>query len=110
FFDADTKGVASRLLEVGQEVNEIISEIDEKSFNENGSKISLYENTLNVGAYIFYKQGGDTGKLEDILVPLMKIDNDKIFDDAEKFIDENHDATRCKNNNFDKKKSLISTA
>lgn len=110
FFDADNKGVASRLVEVGKEVNKIINEIDEKSFNENGLKISLFEEKLKIGAYIFYKLGEDTGKLEDILVPLMKKGNDKIFDDAEKFIDENHDKTRCTGNNFDKKKSLVCTA
>ena len=108
FFDADNKGVGNRLIEVGKEMNEIISEIDEKSFIKNAHKVSLFEDKLNVGVYIFYKQGEDTGKLEDILVPLMKIDNDKIFEDAERFIDENHDEARCKANNFDKKKSLVS--
>lgn len=109
FFDADNKGFKTRLVEVGKEINEIIGEIEEKSFIENGHKISLFEDSLNVGVYIFYKQGQETGKLEDILVPLMKIGNEKIFEDAEKFIDENHDETRCIGNNFDKKKSLVST-
>lgn len=103
FFDADSRGVASRLIEVGKEINEIINEIDENSFVENAYKISLFQDKLNVGVYIFYKQGEDTGKLEDILVPIMKVDNDKIFEDAEKFIDENHDANRITRNNFDKK-------
>lgn len=109
FFDADSRGVGSRLIEVGGEMNEIISEINENPFIENAYKISLFEDKLNVGVYIFYKQGEETGKLEDILVPLMKVDNDKIFDDAEKFIGENHDDTRIKANNFDKKKSIVCT-
>ncbi len=109
FFDADNKGVSNRLVEIGKEINEIINEIGEKTFIKNGHKVSLFEDTLNVGTYIFYKQGEDTGKLEDILVPLMKLNNDKIFEDAERFIDENHNVARCRANNFDKKKSLVST-
>ncbi|MBK9356830.1 MAG: hypothetical protein IPN08_05495 [Bacteroidales bacterium] len=109
FFDADNKGVKNRLVEVAKEINEVIGEIEENSFIENGHVISLFENKLKVGAYIFYKHGEDSGKLEDILVPLMKLENDKIFEEAEKFIDENYDAKRCVANNFDKKKSLVST-
>lgn len=108
FLDADNKGVDKRLIEVGDEMQEIITEIGEHSFNENGDSVSLFDGILNIGAYIFQKQGEDTGKLEDILVPIMKENNDKIFEAAEKFIDENYDSTRVNGKNFDHKKSLVS--
>lgn len=109
FLDADNKGVDKRLIEVVDEMHEIITEIGEHSFNENGDRVSLFDGMLNIGAYIFQKQGEDTGKLEDILVPIMKENNDKIFEAAEKFIDENYDSTRVIGNNFDQMKSLVST-
>ena len=109
FFDADEKGVTTRLNEVGKEINEIISEVDENSFHKNAQKISLFEDLLNIGAYIFSKKDAEMGKLEDILVPLMKLGNEQIFEEAEKYIDNNYNVTRIKKNNFDLKKSIVCT-
>lgn len=109
FLDADNKGVDARLIEIGNEINSKISEINESSFSENGKIVQLYDRRLNIGVYIFCTREGNTGKLEDILVPIMKLGNDKIFEDAEKFIQENYDENRCIGNNFNTQKSIVGT-
>ena len=70
---------------------------------------SLFEGKLKVGAFIFSKDGEETGKLEDILVPLMKQDNEQIFENAEGFIDRHYEESRCRGKKFDKGKSVIGT-
>ncbi len=49
---------------------------------------------MKIGAYIFTGLDNNLGKLEDILLPLMKVNNDGIFSSAESFLDANHDISR----------------
>jgi hypothetical protein len=87
FFDADAKGVAARLTEVRNEVREIFTSVPENAFPTNGS-YATYE-SIKLGSYIFTGQDNDKGKLEDILLPLMRTDNVDIFNNANTYI-ENH--------------------
>lgn len=103
FFDADQKGTSSRLSEIHAELKEII-EIE--SFNE--EKVINYRN-LKIGGYVF-ADDLDLGKLEDILLPLMKLKNEKIFEMAEKYYNSLLDEKRGKKKNRDIKKSIIGIA
>jgi hypothetical protein len=109
FLDADKIGVRERLSEVSSEVKVVIPEIEDNFITENGMRISLFEGKLKVGAFIFSKDGEETGKLEDILVPLMKQENEEIFENAEGFIDRHFEESRCRGKKFDKGKSVIGT-
>lgn len=84
FFDADDKGIALRLEKIKQELAEFLRDsIPVDYFQRNGSFHVI--NSITYGAYIFAKD--DTqGKLEDILVPLMKKANENIFDKAEEYL------------------------
>lgn len=108
FFDSDTKGTQVRLQEVASEIKEIIDAFDNDTFD--GNSTQLFDSKLSIGAYIFSAIDSDMGKLEDIMLPIMKQDNDNIFDNAESFIDENHDIERSKGKKFNKQKSIIGTA
>lgn len=92
FFDADTQGVMKRLASVKREIGEIITTIAEDDFSHNGH-FGFYEG-IKLGAYIFSDQDNNIGKLEDILLPIMKVDNDVIFKWADKFLDYFHDENR----------------
>jgi len=72
FFDADNKGIQKR----EEEISKLL-------------KIELKHNELknNYGLYIFNKNG--YGTLEDILLELMKKENEIIFESAQKYIQEN---------------------
>lgn len=107
FFDADEKGEKVRFDEVVSEIKEIFDDFDDSDFDK--KPVSLFEDKLAFGAYIFKKKGKDKGKLEDILLPLMKNGNDKIFEEAEIFIETHYDAKRAKGKRFNKEKSVIGT-
>ncbi|OQX21368.1 MAG: hypothetical protein BWK80_33620 [Desulfobacteraceae bacterium IS3] len=83
FFDADQKGILRRLDEVKQELAEFGCPISPDYFRQNGSIHII--NKITYGAYIFAKDD-DKGKLEDILVPMMKADNQEIFDKATEYL------------------------
>lgn len=82
-FDADDKGIEARLKEINAELKETISVLDQ-SIDANGAKIS-FEN-IDYGAYIFARPDESIGKLEDILLPLMRKENDAIFDSADNYL------------------------
>ncbi len=85
FFDADDKGVVRRLEEVKQELVEFSGcSIPSEYFQQNGSLHII--NGITYGSYIFAKDD-DKGKLEDILLPMMKADNQEIFQNAEKYLE-----------------------
>lgn len=107
FFDADDKGVKTRFGSIAKEIKEIIKDFDDVSNFD--KPIKLFNNKLTIGAFIFKKKGKNSGKLEDILLPLMKKDNDTIFKDAELFIDKSFDSKRITGNNFNKEKAIIGT-
>ena len=109
FFDADKMGVNKRLSDIADEIKEKMHEFEVGSLSENGQIVSLFEGKLKVGAFIFSKDGEETGKLEDILVPLMKQENEEIFENAEGFIDRHFEESRCRGKKFDKGKSVIGT-
>lgn len=84
FFDADADGVPARLAQVNAEVREVIESIQSDIFTANIS-YSLQEG-IKLGCCIFTGANNATGKLEDILVPLMKDGNNEIFDDADLYL------------------------
>lgn len=92
FFDADDKGVVVRIAEVKKEINEVIDEIPDESFTENSS-IVLKEG-LKIGSYIFSGNDNNTGKLEDILLPIMIENNEDIFNSANEFLEKHYDEDR----------------
>jgi hypothetical protein len=87
FFDADTKGVTVRLNEVIAEMKTVITSIPNTAFPNNGT-YGTYEG-IKLGCYIFTGIDNENGKLEDILVPLMQLDNEEIFNSADAYI-QNH--------------------
>lgn len=89
FFDADDKGLTNRLSRLNQEVKEVTGEAIFTAHNQ-----SIVSNGVKLGCFIFTGGDNNTGKLEDILVPLMKEDNEAIFENAQQYLDENHDSSR----------------
>lgn len=83
FFDADQKGTKARLHEICCELSEILKQ-----------EISLsgvpqqyrHANSITYAAQIFVEEGKLTGKLEDILLPLMRQNNEDIFQKAEDYV------------------------
>lgn len=107
FLDSDEKGVAKRLNELSSEIRSTLG-ADEISLDSNGQVISY--DGLQIGAYIFRSEEDDKGKLEDIMLPLMKVGNDKIFEDAEIYIGAHYDSARDKKKKFKKDKATIGIA
>ncbi|WP_397298737.1 DUF3226 domain-containing protein [Nonlabens ulvanivorans] len=103
FFDADDKGISNRLHEVQQEIKEVVKIED----FENGGVTSYLE--LKIGGFIFSDDAG-FGKLEDILLPLMQLENEDIFENAESFYKNFENGERGKQRNKDIKKSTIGIA
>jgi hypothetical protein len=79
FFDADTSTVDQRINELDQEL--ALS----KNIEHN---IILNVDSYSWGCYVFHK-GAVGGYLEDILLDLMKPDNEEIFQNTEAFISSN---------------------
>jgi hypothetical protein len=114
FFDADDKGITTRVNEINNELD-LSAKLEHNKINT----IDLYE----WGCYIFHKDE-NSGDLEDILLDLMKPNNENIFINSERFIEQNTlESTRqkryiCNNNEekfssaiqFKKEKSIISIA
>jgi len=113
FFDADTNIVQDRIDELNKELT--LSENIEHNTILNAD---LY----HWGCYVFHK-GAIGGYLEDVLLDLMKPDNEEIFENTENFIVSNmftSDERKCeykpctdsygKKSKFKDKKSIISVA
>lgn len=107
FLDADDTGVTERLKELSLEINAALSEKG-VCFKKNGEILEY--NSLKIGAYIFAESDVDTGKLENIIIPLMKKDNEAIFDDAASYIGRHYDNNRTKKKNFKEEKAIIGIA
>ncbi len=84
FLDSDDKGIAARLKEINLELQAIFSEVQFEPITSNGS-IQTIDDVI-VGAYIFVEDGSEYGKLEDVLLPIMEIGNEDIFDKARQFL------------------------
>lgn len=91
-FDADDKGVKSRLEAISKEVNALELNTEQLELSSNGTFQRIGE--INFGTYIFTGTDNQTGTLEDILLPLMKDENEDIFSDAEKFISDHFSDNR----------------
>lgn len=91
-FDADERGVIARLNYVNREINAIIETEERVNFIENGTY--QIANEIRFGTYIFTGEDDNTGVLEDILIPLMNVDNEEIFEFAGFFINEYFDDAR----------------
>jgi hypothetical protein len=91
-FDADDIGVTPRLDYVNNEINAIIETNESINFIENGTYQTA--NEIKFGTYIFTGEDNNTGALEDILIPLMAVDNEEIFENANSFLDTDSDDAR----------------
>ncbi|GHT52718.1 hypothetical protein AGMMS49982_13670 [Bacteroidia bacterium] len=87
FFDADDKGIESRISQIKKELKLSFPESEAENIDKLVNKEILLIEDVNVGGFIFSELGKDTGLLEDILIPLMKQGNEDIFIEAEKFLD-----------------------
>ena len=92
-FDADDKGISTRIKEAQIELSEYFP-LNEP-ITENGDIVDINEN-IKIGIYIFGDSATQKGTLENILLPLMKQGNEKIFDDADEFLHRHFDETRLK--------------
>jgi hypothetical protein len=100
FFDADKLGIKARINSINDEINAIIGA---KPFTDH--KQTKIHEKLKLGAFIFTGSDNDKGKLEDLVLPLMKRDNEKIFDGAKSYLDGHYDKERVRY--FDEYKSCI---
>lgn len=81
-FDADEMGVAARLQQVNDEIRLIDSECP--AILANGEYVE--SKGIRWGAFIFADTNGK-GKLEDIILPMMEIDNEDIATCAKELVD-----------------------
>ncbi len=91
-FDADAIGVQARLGKVKSELRSIFTNMSENNFETNSS-CEIIE-TIKFGCHIFTGVDNNTGKLEDVLMPLFKEENEDIYEDAERFINKHFDESR----------------
>ncbi|MDH2208564.1 hypothetical protein N5J53_16265 [Empedobacter sp. GD03644] len=101
FFDADNEGISSRIQKINEEIKKVIQDIDLKKDDQ----IKSFKR-FKIGCYIFAEADTNLGNLENIVLPIMRHQNETIFDDAEKFLDQHYMKERCKSK-FDKSKSII---
>lgn len=81
FLDADDKGILKRI----EELNKVIYEnFKEEPFKKH-TDFPVF-NGIKLGAFVFTGSDNNTGKLEDILIPLMTEDNESIFQEAESYL------------------------
>ena len=90
FFDADQKGSDARLQEVCRELSKVLE--SEVSLSGNPQQYR-HTNGITYAAHIFAEAGKPTGKLENILLPLMRQGDEEIFHRAESYV-ELHDPKR----------------
>ncbi|MBL0687404.1 MAG: hypothetical protein JJV94_06240 [Sulfurospirillum sp.] len=98
FFDADDKGISTRMDEINEEL-----ELNDKLSHSEIKEIDSYE----WGCYIFHKDK-DSGDLEDIILDLMKPNNETIFENSLSFLDKN--IQKKYKDKVKIKKSIISVA
>lgn len=122
FFDSDDKGIGYRLNQVNQELNEVFTGFQFENILGNGMTTVI--NNITFGAYVFVEEGSDKGKLEDVLIPMMREGNENIFESANAFLSIHEETNLFKgkvtyhedrsihkviNEKYDAKKSLIGT-
>ncbi len=84
FLDSDNKGIDARLTEINNELTTAFTGVEFEKFTTNASLKTVDD--ILIGAYIFVKAGEQTGKLEDILLPMMEAGNEDIFKVANNFL------------------------
>lgn len=112
FYDADEKGIQSRVDEVKEEIKEFLGikrdiDIDHAKYCEEGD--------LRFGLYVFANTETSKGKLEDLVLPLMKNNNDDIFVDVESIVCKRKERyyklfctpVKKRDKDFDEKKAMI---
>ena len=114
FFDADDIGVSDRVEELKVELG--YEDLEHCKIVKNGE--------TEFGCYIFHKDDSEKGTLEDLLISLMQIDNNEIFEKGKNYLLQNHleeerqKEFKCDHNEqsysgtskFKEKKSIISLA
>lgn len=94
-FDADEVGVSARVKQVKNEVAEAFGvDAGQVDLSENGAFCEV--NRLRVGCFILADEEEENGKLEHLLVPLMREKNEAIFEAAERFLDDFFEQERTK--------------
>lgn len=96
FLDADNKGIDARLTEINNELTAAFAGVVFEKFTANGSLKTVDD--ILIGVYIFVKAGEQTGKLEDILLPMMEAGNENIFQLANSFLSIHKDTILYKDN------------
>ncbi len=123
FLDSDNNGIDKRFNEIDKELREAFDGNDFEKIDENASLKMIDD--INMGIYIFTEEGKQTGKLEDVLIPMMEDGNEKIFNVAKTFLSIHENTTLYKgqlkyyegtktihkvfNDKYDSKKSIIGT-
>jgi hypothetical protein len=105
FFDADKEGVDKKLDYINKEIATFSGV---SPFTESGTFVDV--NGIRFGCYIFSELNKEIGKLEDILLPILIKENEKIFQDAKDYLVNNYDSNRGKAGDYDEQKSLIGIA
>lgn len=90
-FDADQYGVGPRIEKASDELSEYFPQV--KNISNNG-QIADIDDNIKIGIYIFADHIKGTGTLEDILLPIMKRDNELMFDEADVFLKKHYDEKR----------------
>lgn len=96
FLDADDKGVQTRLAEINHEMTMIFADTPFEALSENSSVTTIMD--VVIGAHIFTEDDMDTGKLEDVLLPMMEAGNEEIFKEAYHFLSIHEDTSLYKGN------------
>lgn len=111
-FDADQVGREQRIIQVNNEIREIVPDFPGIAHGE----YSIY-NHIKWGAFIFTAPEEDKGKLEDMILPLMRIDNEDLFEDIEQVSNKRQDYNlyhlhmeKMNKDKWDKAKALIGMA
>ena len=101
--DAESQGLKFRLNAIAEEIKEAMDVVAQPLAFTNASYSKVDD--IDFGVYVFTETGKETGRLEDILLPLMKKDNDDIFDDAATFLGKvnEYDLFKGKTDNIDVK-------
>lgn len=91
FLDADQVGVAKTVESVNKEISTFFPKIKFNGFKKNKEVTKIGD--LEIGLYIITEYQKETGKLEDVLIPIMRENNEDIFEHAEAFLSI-HDQTK----------------
>lgn len=107
FYDANKRGVGERVEGIRRHFSDLLGNIEALGHNK-----IITTRVGRIGCFIFSKDG-NTGRLEDVILPLMKIgkENEDIFEDAGLYIEKHFDRSRLKRkDHFDYEKALIGIA